>query len=677
MGKGQRVAVALCVVVIAVFLFALQDVSITGNGIQLGLEPYSMSGLVAPALSGTMLRIFSRKLLALSFDLFFISLTDLLRYLPPLRRKLLNDNHMEQIRELAAQINIPPMYYPLYRPNTDEIEESYRLANASQSLLSRDADKYSFPAIAGAAAGSAKYHSVLDFARVYRNQSQKPSEVIRRSIKAVRQFKGAGLTIFSSLIEADVIQQAIASDLRHEAGQPLSLLDGVPIAFKDMMDVEHHLVCNGQHPKKCIQTLSDDPIVQRLREAGAIIFGITHMTEGGVTPLGFNAHYQGPFSPYSRNHYSGGSSSGSAVAVATGIVPIAIGFDGGGSIRIPASMSGIHGLGTTFGRVPFNNRTVSTMIKSGPMTTNAFDAGVVFETISPPLQGHFYSQLYGQSATFPAPHTHGFDEIQDLSDVRLGIYPEWFEDADPTVVTACYKAIHALEARGAQLVNISIPHLQVMSVSHGIKIITEFALGFDLDYHSAFDLLEPNTQITISLAKSLTALEVLSAETVRAWSFHYTRSLFSEYNLTAIVNPTIGVVPPVLSAEARTDGENNTPLVIKLLKYIFLGNFLGMPGYSVPIGYSPTVPPLPIGIHLLGNHWTEHKLLRLGHALDDLLGRHRQVPSEFFVDILHKPKTIADWKRSRNGGIISEAEDEDKFIEINVPPGTATGEVKE
>jgi Asp-tRNA(Asn)/Glu-tRNA(Gln) amidotransferase A subunit family amidase len=670
--KG-RVAVALCVVVIALLVLAVQDVPINGNGIQLGVEPYSMAGLVAPALSGTMLRIFSRKSGRVSFLSSPLLPSELLRYLPPLRRKLLNDNHMEQIRELAAQIDLPPMYYPLYRPETEEIEESYRLANASQTLSSRDVGKYSLPPIAGTSVGNAKYHSVLDFAAVYRNQSQKPSEVVRRSIKAVRQFKAAGLTIFSSLIESDVIQQAIASDLRHEAGHPLSLLDGVPIAFKDMMDVKNHLVCNGQHPKKCIQTLSDDPIVHRLREAGAIIFGITHMTEGGVTPLGFNAHYQGPFSAYSRHHYSGGSSSGSAVAVATGIVPIAIGFDGGGSIRIPASMSGIHGFGTTFGRVPFNNRTVSTMIKSGPMTTNAFDAGVVFETISPPLDDHFYSQLYGKSSTFPAPHTHGFDDIQDLSDVRLGIYPEWFEDADPNVVTECYKAIHALEARGAQLINISIPHLQMMSVSHGIKIITEFALGFDLDYHTDFDLLEPNTQITISLAKSLTALEVLSAERVRAWSFQYTRSLFSAYNLTAIVNPTIGVIPPALSPEARTDGENNTPLVIKLLKYIFLGNFLGMPGYSLPIGYSSTTPRLPIGLHLLGNHWTEHKLLRLGHALDDLFGRHRQAPSEFFVDILLKPKIIADWKRSRNGGIISETEveDDEKFIQINVPPVVA------
>jgi Asp-tRNA(Asn)/Glu-tRNA(Gln) amidotransferase A subunit family amidase len=661
MGK-QRLIVAMLVGLIATLLFFVQDVSIGGRGFDLKNEKYQMEGLVAPALSGMPLKIFSCKYKPQLSIVSLICYLDVLKFLPPLRRKLLNDNHMENIRELAAQIDDPPMYYPLYRPGLEEIEESYALENITQSLLSSDIT-HPISAVTG-------YHSILDFAKVYRNQSQKPSEVVRRAIKAVREFKTAGLHIFSSLIESDVIQQAIASDLRHEEGRPLSILDGVPIAFKDMMDLTNHPVCNGQHPTQCKLIFSDDPVVRRLREAGAIIFGITHMTEGGVTPLGFNAHYQGPFSPYSRNHYSGGSSSGSAVAVATGIVPVAIGFDGGGSIRIPASMSGIHGFGTTFGRIPFNNRTVSTMIKAGPMTNNAFDAGVVFEVISPPLEGHFYSELYGKSSRFPAPHTHGFNDIKDLSDVRLGIYSDWFEDADPEVVSKCRQAVRSLEQRGAQVINISIPHLQIMSVSHGIKIITEFALGFDSIYHSDFDLLEPNTQITISLAKSLTALEVLSAERVRAWAFHYVRSLFLEHNLTAIVNPTIGVTPPVLTPEAMTAGENNTPLVIKLLKFIFIGNLLGMPGYSVPIGYSApssSAPALPIGIHLLGNHWTEHKLLRLGNALDDIYGAQRIIPSQFFVDILHKPKIIADWKRSRNGGVISDADSiDEKFVEINV-----------
>ncbi len=115
---------------------------------------------------------------------------------------------------------------------------------------------------------------------------------------------------------------------------------------------------------------------------------------GGVTPLGYNAHFKGPFSAFSRRRYSGGSSSGSALAVATGIVPVAIGFDGGGSIRIPCSMSGLHGLAAGFGRIPSESATLSTMIKAGPMTASAHDAALAFAVMAPNKRDHFYSNLY-------------------------------------------------------------------------------------------------------------------------------------------------------------------------------------------------------------------------------------------------------------------------------------------
>jgi Asp-tRNA(Asn)/Glu-tRNA(Gln) amidotransferase A subunit family amidase len=107
-----------------------------------------------------------------------------------------------------------------------------------------------------------------------------------------------------------------------------------------MMDVQGHTIYEGrdpspEHASEWVQSDKDDLMVSRLRALGAIVFGVTIEVEGGVSPLGFNAHFQGPVSPYSMNRYSGGSSSGSAVAVATGVVPVAIGYDGGGSIRLP------------------------------------------------------------------------------------------------------------------------------------------------------------------------------------------------------------------------------------------------------------------------------------------------------------------------------------------------------
>ena len=166
----------------------------------------------------------------------------------------------------------------------------------------------------------------------------------------------------------------------------------------------------------------------------------------------------------------------------------------------------------------------------------------------------------------------------DLSDVRLGIFKDWFFDSDKVVKEKCMDAVRFLESRGATVVEITIPHLQQMSMSHGIKISSEFAMGWDNYFSNASSSrhMEPNTKITIALGSTMTALEVIAAEKMRAWAFKYvTEELFAKHQLTAIVNPTIGILPPHISEDAKINGESNTPLVVQLMKYIFLANFLG------------------------------------------------------------------------------------------------------
>jgi len=136
----------------------------------------------------------------------------------------------------------------------------------------------------------------------------------------------------------------------------------------------------------------DDPAVAKLRALGAVVLGVTTMTEGGVTPLGYAVAAQGPFNAFDAARYSGGSSGGSAVAVALGLCPMALGFDGGGSIRIPAAFAGAVGLATTFGRLD-SGKISSTMVKGGPIAATASDAALYFAAMGSAGPDSFYGKV--------------------------------------------------------------------------------------------------------------------------------------------------------------------------------------------------------------------------------------------------------------------------------------------
>ena len=133
----------------------------------------------------------------------------------------------------------------------------------------------------------------------------------------------------------------------------------------------------------------------------------------------------------------------------------------------------------------------------------------------------------------------------------------------PKVVARCRHAVELLEAKGATVVPIAMPHMKALQLAHGTKIVTEFALGYDARYHSGAGL-EANTRITVGLGSTLTALEILAGDRLRAWAFDYMHSdIFGgEANVTALVSPTTGVTAPAISEAAMQTGESNNPLVM-------------------------------------------------------------------------------------------------------------------
>jgi Asp-tRNA(Asn)/Glu-tRNA(Gln) amidotransferase A subunit family amidase len=567
-----------------------------------------------------------------------------------LLRNLLTKNGFWKLRSLGAQLgNLPPLHFPMMRLSKEEYalrnDDSYdtnselgfleSFINDLMNNNNKDKDdnfQQRFPR-----------RTIRSYHAQYM-QGVKPSLIMTNTMKKIEEWEQVhNLKIFTEIIPESVMDQALASDERYRLGKPLSVMDGVPVGVKDNLGIKDHTMYNGgspliEHRKYWVHPTEDDIMIKRLRDAGAIILGHTVMIEGGVTPLGWSSHWQGPLNVYNIDRYPGGSSSGSAVAVASGLMPATIGGDGGGSIRIPASMMGVHGLATTNGRIPASYGLSSTLLKFGPLASTAEDAAIVYALTSPNVKGHFFQELYdGDIKGLPSPSLRGYSDTNDLSDVRIGIWKEWFNDSDGVVKTACEDALNLLKKRGATLVDIALPNIDLHSIAHSSKIATEFAAKYDKQMHDMPESMEANTKVTIAIGKSLTGMELLGAERFRRYLFNYVENLFIEKNLTVITTPTIPNLSPVLSEAAKEVGENNNPLVVKTMKYQVLGNFIGIPGYSVPVGYGfpsseekGSKDPVPIGLHFYSQHWKEHHLFRLAHMLEHQLEKNYMPPPIFY-----------------------------------------------
>lgn len=567
---------------------------------------YDMIPVIAPAASGMLLRLLAGVITSPVGTL--------------LARVLLNNNEIWRLRELSLQVpeSVPHHPLPIHRVSLEVHQKHARLAktkggNAANANAANAARKK---------AGERPLRwSACQYHAAYVAGRTTPTAVAKAFLGALPRLEAAVGVIFTEVQRTAVLEQAAASGRRYASGRPLSVWDGVPVGVKEMIDVAGHVTGDGTYrgtaasPSRPRASM-DDPMVGRMRQAGANIVGITTMTEWGVTPLGWSAHAQGPRNPHNHSHLSGGSSSGSAVAVALGLVPMAIGFDGGGSIRIPASLSGVYGLAATFTRIAFHKDAITSMTHAGPLAATLADTALAYGWLAsapPPPAHHTTTHAYGGEGPPPA-HVHGWDSHESLEGVRVGIYRPWWDDSSAEVVTAADAALATLTSKGATLVPITIPNLRTLSLAHGIAISAEFSWAHDREMTNRWPI-EPSTAIQLVLGRALTGVEVHAANRLRSWGIAHVGGLFKEQRLDAIITPTTSLTAPILPDDALPHGISDTALVVQLMKHIFLANLLGLPALSVPVGMG-SASGLPIGVQLIGAWWEEATLLRIASALD-------------------------------------------------------------
>ena len=461
-----------------------------------------------------------------------------------------------------------------------------------------------------------RFATVLDYAEAYRKGVTTPEGVAHKVLEAILASETATppLRAFIWLDREDVLQQARAATKRYQDGQPLSVFDGVPVAVKDEVDMTPFPTTAGTAFLGHTPARQDATIVARMRAAGAMLIGKTNMHEIGIGVTGHNPHHGTPRNPYNPAHYTGGSSSGSGAAVAAGFCPVAIGADGGGSIRIPSSFCGIVGLKPTFGRLStFGGAPLTWSLDHyGPLAATATDAALAYAVMAGP-DPQDWTSCYQ-----PSPTLKGWQET-NLDDLTLGVYWPWFRHATAEVVAACEAMLQSFEGMGASLREVTIPDLEAARIAHTIIIVSEMAQTLDHVYarHHREHSLE--VRIDLAAARVLTSRDYIKAQRVRTRTIaHFARAL---ERVDAIVAPSAALVAPAIPPTALPHGDSDISTLVEIMRFATPANLTGLPAISFPAGYGEG--GLPIGFQAMGRAWQEPTLLRLALAAEQVVERRK------------------------------------------------------
>jgi aspartyl-tRNA(Asn)/glutamyl-tRNA(Gln) amidotransferase subunit A len=438
----------------------------------------------------------------------------------------------------------------------------------------------------------------------YREREAKPDAVCERAFAEARRLASAtpSMNVLAELAAQGAMRDAQASAARWAQGAPIGPLDGVPVPVKEEVDIEGHSHRLGTSVIPRSQASSDATVVRRLRAAGAIVLGQTPMTEMGMSPLGGNIHRDMPRNAHAADRLAGGSSTGSAVAVASGLAPLALGSDGGGSIRIPSALNGLFGIKPTFGRVSrYGDGFDGTMDHLGPIRASTYDLAVFLEIVS----GADPEDLLTHDTPALAPGELVGAIGRGVRGLRIGVLEREIDDAAPPIAAACREALRALEREGAELVEVDLPlapHAAGIGyLSIGLETYTSL---LDARRHHESEM-GPDLQLLCRVMSAMRPDDYLDAQRLRATLRLQTAELLREVDVLAL--PTTAQVAPLVSDADMTQGFADTPALAAACRYAFLGNLTGLPAGTAPVGSGDA--GLPIGLQIVGDAFDEHSVL--------------------------------------------------------------------
>ena len=428
---------------------------------------------------------------------------------------------------------------------------------------------------------------------------------------------GQGLNAFISFEPERVLEEARQRDRERRAGARPGALFGLPVPIKDCVNTRDYPTTGGTPGLRHFRPSDDAPLIKALRRAGAIVLGKTNMHELGYGWTSNNEAYGPVRNPYDPARIPGGSSGGTAAAIAARMAPLGVAEDTNGSIRIPAALCGIVGLRPSTGRYP---------------TQGCIPLSPVFDQVGPHARTVADLALFDAviaSERTPLPPT-------PLRGLRLGVVRDyWYRDLDPELERITASALARLQQAGVELVESEFPQLTNLHKSITGPIITHDvgpAIGSYLsEYHAGLDFEQLVSQASPGVRNDLRQVfpggsdfvsdadyEVLVSSRVPELRRRY-REYFARTGVAAIVFPATAVPAPPVGAEGAVSvGDRQIHLFTALARNITPTGSAAIPGLVLPAGL--TSSGLPVAIELDGRAGMDRALLELGMSVEHLLG---------------------------------------------------------
>ena len=425
------------------------------------------------------------------------------------------------------------------------------------------------------------------------------AERTEAALARIRSTDTQGAKAFTAVFADTARGEALASDRRAAAGAILGPLDGRIVSVKALFDVGGTVTTSGSAVLRGLApAIEDAVVVKRLRAAGAVIVGKTQMTEFAFSALGTNPHDGVPGNPRDRSRAPGGSSSGAVVSVVDGMADDAIGSDTGGSIRIPASLSGAVGFKPTSGRIPTAGAfsLSSTLDTIGPIALTVADCADADDVL--------FGNVSQQPLRAASPDTF-----------RL-IVPrgKLFDGCELDVLNAFENAIRLLQPRGVQVLDRSInAALDDLAQIDRIGTFPSIEVGATLTGLgiSTLDGIDPKTRVRIEAGAGVRAADYIRMTRLRKTAIQNFENSFPENDV--FILPTTPICAPLLSSIEENAAFHETNG--QVLRNPRIANLLDCPSISLPL----PVRGLPVGLMLIGRRNSDRRLLEIASLLESML----------------------------------------------------------